>query len=205
MDQGQLTEAVLSGSMLASPVENAPAWFAARTRANMERSTKKRLVEQGIETLMPVVVQRQYSRRQSTRSISSLLVPSYLFLRVALTPPLWHLIHETKGVAGLVGRYVTRRVGGQREQFVVPLPLPSAEMGELLGQVNEAGEIERPATPMSDLTWKLMRVLAGPFTSFSGACEEFDAERGRVKVAVEIFGRAVPVEYDLADVELVRG
>lgn len=195
----------LGDRLAASPVENAPAWFAARTRANMERSTKDRLVEHKIETLLPVEVHRQFRRGHPTRTVSTLLVPSYLFLRVVLTPECWHLIHQTKGVVGLVGRYVTRRLGGQREQFVVPLPLPSAEMGELLGKVNAKGEIERPAAPLTDLTGKLMRVLAGPFTSFSGLCEEFDAERERVKVGVDLFGRTNTIEFDLADVEPVLG
>lgn len=46
-----------------------------------------------------------------------------------------------------------------------------------------------------------MRIVEGPFATFSGEVEEVMSERNKVRVAVTIFGRATPVELELVQVE----
>nr|HPL92312.1 KOW motif-containing protein [Treponemataceae bacterium] len=48
-----------------------------------------------------------------------------------------------------------------------------------------------------------VKIIDGPFDSFTGTIEEVNLERNKLKVMVGIFGRATPVEVDLLQVEKV--
>jgi transcriptional antiterminator NusG len=47
----------------------------------------------------------------------------------------------------------------------------------------------------------LVRVVTGPFTSFSGVVEEVDEAHSRLMVALSVFGRVTRVELEFGRVE----
>jgi len=99
----------------------------------------------------------------------------------------WHLVKKHAQ-----GDRLPRRQGR-------PTPISEAEAARIQHQVQEGNRAaqavdrlrDRRAGPVSD----------GPFTSFNGMVEEVDEEKGRLKVAVSIFGRATPVELEYTQVE----
>jgi transcriptional antiterminator NusG len=106
-----------------------------------------------------------------------------------LTDETWHLVKNTPKVTGFLGT-------GNK-----PVPVSQREVDRILNQVQEG--VENPKPTIQFEIGEQVRVMDGPFASFSGSVEEVDEERSRVKVAVSIFGRATPVELEYAQVEKV--
>ena len=102
-------------------------------------------------------------------------------------------IKKIQGVAGFVGTPAGKR----------PQPLSGDEARSIL---QKSGEIkgEKPVrTRQSFNSGEPVKIIDGPFESFTGTIEEVNLEKNKLKVMVQIFGRSTPVEVDLLQVEKV--
>ena len=113
--------------------------------------------------------------------------PGYLLVQMEMTDESWHLVRTTPGVTGFIG-------AGRR-----PVPLSEDEVGEILRQTEERKDKPTPRVTFSK--GEGVRVIEGPFANFSGVIEEVNAQRGKLKVMVSIFGRQTPVELEFWQVE----
>jgi transcriptional antiterminator NusG len=113
-------------------------------------------------------------------------MPGYVLVKADMTPEVQHLISNTNRVTGFLG---------PKEK---PTPLRDAEVERIIGQVQEG--VERPRPQIVFQIGETVRVVDGPFESFSGQVEDIDEAHARLKVSVSIFGRATPVELEYAQV-----
>lgn len=113
--------------------------------------------------------------------------PSYILVEMHLTDESWHLVNDMPGVTGFVG--------GQSG----PTPLSKAEVERILGRMDKEKETIIPEIPFT--LGEHIRIKDGPFSDFTGVIDEINAERGKLKVLVSIFGRETPVELDFLQVE----
>jgi transcriptional antiterminator NusG len=90
---------------------------------------------------------------------------------------------------------VLKMVGGKEEA----IPLREDEVKRILGRINEAEEKEKIDVQFDK--GDLVKVVSGPFVSFSGTINDINLERMKVKVMVSIFGRKTPIELDFTQIE----
>jgi transcriptional antiterminator NusG len=131
------------------------------------------------------------------RTMTKKFLPGYILVEMDLPDAEmgWKLtcsrIKKIQGVTGFVGTPADRK----------PQPLCGDEARSIL---QKSGEIkgERPARArQSFAAGEQVKIIDGPFESFTGTIEEVNQEKNKLKVMVGIFGRNTPVEVDLLQVE----
>lgn len=72
----------------------------------------------------------------------------------------------------------------------------------------DVGMDEEPeVNPSNKKTFRLgdtVRIISGPFVSFTGKIEGINQSKALLKVKVAIYGRNTPIKLNFADVEVVR-
>ena len=176
-------------------------WFVLHTLAGQEQKVKesieKRLkteeMEQYIhEVLVPM--ERVAEVRSGKKTVTSRkLYPGYVFIDMLLYDDAkkliekpWYFIRDTQGIIGFVG--------GER-----PSPASAEEVDVIKAQISDSEDHEKPKVNFA--VGETIKINDGPFLNFSGAIEEIDPARGKLKVTVNIFGRNTPVELEYWQVE----
>ena len=115
--------------------------------------------------------------------------PGYILVEAALVGEVPHVIQNITGVINFLG------AKGEK-----PTPLRQSEVNRILGKVDELSESEEKMN-IPFVVGESVKVVDGPFNSFSGTIEEINEEKKKLKVMVKIFGRKTPLELSYMQVE----
>jgi transcriptional antiterminator NusG len=113
------------------------------------------------------------------------MFPGYLFVQMKPDEGAWYLLRRLPGVAKLVGT--------KNE----PTPVSEDEINRILRQLGEKSKKIEVDFELSEV----IKVISGPFRGYTGSISEINADRGKLKSLISIFGRETPVELDFDQVE----
>jgi transcriptional antiterminator NusG len=169
-------------------------WFAVHTIAGHENKVRdvltRRAQVEGLwqrdiyEVLIPT--ERELTTRAGKRVERDRKVfPGYILIQMAMSDEAYKLVKSTSGVTGFVQ-------SGNK-----PVPLEEYEVRRIMTNLESSKEIPK-------VSWNKdenVRVIEGPFSDFVGRIEEVIADKEKLKVMINIFGRDTPVELEFSSVE----
>ncbi|HBB90565.1 MAG: transcription termination/antitermination factor NusG [Bacteroidetes bacterium GWF2_49_14] len=117
-------------------------------------------------------------------------LPGYVLIEAALVGEITHILKNVPNVIGFLGA----ERGGE------PVPMRQSEVNRILGKVDELSETDEEIS-VPFFVGEAVKVVDGPFNSFSGVIEEVNNEKKKLKVIVKIFGRKTPLELSFMQVE----
>lgn len=171
-------------------------WYIVHAYSNFEKkvaeailasAAEKGLGEKFEEVLVPTEKKIKPVRGRNVE-VEERSFPGYVLVKMELNDQTFHVVNETNKVTGFLGQ-------GKK-----PLPVSQKEVDRIRGQMEESEAAPVTPTVLYDVG-EMVKVIDGPFASFSGVVEDVDTENARLKVSVSIFGRATPVELEYHQVD----
>jgi transcriptional antiterminator NusG len=173
-------------------------WYVLRAIGGKEKKAKEyieneiaRLNLQDYVSQVLIPTEKVYQIRNGKKiSKERIYFPGYVLIEAALTGEIPHILKNITHVIGFLG------VRGEED----PVPMRMSEVNRILGKVDELAETEEEIS-VSYYVGENVKVIDGPFNSFTGIIEEVNDEKKKLKVMVKIFGRKTPLELGFMQVE----
>lgn len=168
-------------------------WYAIHTYSgyedNVARNLMQRVESLGFEDkIFSVLVPKEKKikiKGGKRETIEEKIYPGYVLVEMLVDDDSWYVVRNTPNVTGFIGA------------GTVPTPLSREEVDSLIKRMG----VEEPKYQLDVNVNDRVKITDGPFKDFDGKVAEVDAEKGRVKVLVTIFGRETPVELDFLQIK----
>ena len=168
--------------------DQAARWVVARVKPHEERIASEELTEKGIANWRPIAKRRQPPRHgKQSITIERPIFQGYLFVRLVPSAEAW------------VGALCASRLSGYLGIDGVPVCLPESFIKALKVDCKKPGLADIPDPfPIGSRP----EITRGPFQGFLSTVEKITANGERLKVEVNVFGRATLVEVGVDQLKL---
>ena len=153
-------------------------------KATIEKTVQSRGLQDQILTVsIPMETVTEITESGVSKTYERKLYPGYVFVKMVYSDKTWHAIRGVRGVSGFVGP------AGED-----PVPLTEDEVYDM--------GVEKREIVVNYAVGDTVRILDGPFSSFTGTVEAIEVDKNSVSVVVTMFGRETSVEFELDQVEV---
>ena len=163
-------------------------WYVLHTYAGYENKVKTNLESRaqsmGMEDYIFRVVVPEEEKVETLKTF-----PGYVLVEMVMTDQSWYVVRNTPGVTGFVGSHGA----GSK-----PAPLLDEEIQHILNQLeaNEQQQADFDAEVGDAVT-----ITEGAFADMVGKITEIDAEKMKVRVLIDMFGRETMAELNFDQVK----
>ena len=169
-------------------------WYVVQTSSgyeNMAKITIEKKLEKNpkyqdmiLTVSIPTETVTEITESGNSKTFERKLYPCYIFVKMVYSDETWHFIRNVRGVTGFVGPF------GED-----PTPLSEDEVYEM--------GVEKREIVVNYAVGDSVRILDGPFSSFTGTVESIEVDKNSVSVVVTMFGRETSVDFELDQVEVI--
>ena len=171
-------------------------WYVVHTYSGYENAVKtsiekfvtgRGMEDQILRIEVPMETVTGVSESGEAKEVERKVFPGYVLVKMVMTDETWHLVRNVRGVTGFVGFVDSNNKA---------IPLTEEEV--------LAMGMEKHEIIVKYAVGDHVRIVDGPFSTFTGVVEEIEPEKNRVSVMVSMFGRETPVEMELDQVETLE-
>lgn len=174
-------------------------WYVVRAISGKEKKAMEYIISEvakrGLSEYVPQVIvptEKVYTIRNGKKVAKERnYYPGYVILQADFSTKdeLIPIIQNTPNVLDFL-----REKGGD------PTPMRPYEIKRILGNMDEQAGLDSEGAERY-LVGESVKVIDGPFNTFTGIIEEVNDEKQRLQVTVKIFGRKTPLELTYNQVE----
>lgn len=170
-------------------------WYAIHTYSGYEEKVAESIRQRAesldmkdkiFQALVPK--EKQIEIKNGKRKIvEKRIFQGYVLVQMKLSEDAWYIVRNTPSVTGFVG------TGTE------PTPVDPEEIEKIQKRMG----LDQPKHKIDYSVGEVVSIIDGPFKGFDGTISEIDAQKGKLKVLVNMFGRETPVELDSLQVKRV--
>jgi len=152
-----------------------------KVKMNIEQIVKNRNMEELILEVRVPMQDETEDKNGQRKIVQRKVFPGYVLIHMVMTDDTWYIVRNTRGVTGFVG------------PDSKPVPLSLEEV------YNMGIEVSKPK-PLFEIG-DVVKILGGAFEDSEGVVDEIHEAKDTVIVIVSGFGREVPVEVSISQVQ----
>jgi transcription termination/antitermination protein NusG len=175
--------------------DTAKHWYAIHTYSGYEEKVAESIrqradsLDMGDKILQVLVPKEKMIeiKNGKRRVVEKKIFQGYVLVEMKMSEDAWYIVRNTPSVTGFVGSGTD------------PTPVGEDEIEKIQKRMG----LEQPKHKIDYSIGEVVNITDGPFKGFDGSINEIDAQKGKLKVLVNMFGRETPVELDSLQVKRV--